>query len=541
MNNLSIRIKYSVPLFIVAVALLVIMIANMMLTKNLEENADVFPTGFMPAINVVLNADRDLYQARVAEIQYVYSKQNQAQFRQEFEENAKQAKDRFNEYRQLMQNYPKVISELRGFEAAYQKWYRSASQVLATYDNGNVELAIEQTNGQSNQDFSALRELYDVAGERAFESANLLQETIKATNAKHKTITWLVVIVIVGIAAAVAIFSQNALLARIQEITQGIDDITSGGGDLTKTINVKNHDEIGELGLAFNRFVASLRTLISQVRHDVDDLHASSDVLGQSANKADAVAKQQSQASDMIVSAVHEMSLATREMSSIAQNTADETESAMRFASQGVEVINKSVVQIEQLYHTVEGASDGAKKLSVESSNISGVLDVIRGIAEQTNLLALNAAIEAARAGEQGRGFAVVADEVRTLAQKTQESTDSIQSMILAVQDGVTNVVDKIQDGFDKVTSSVELAKETETLLDNTLSRVTKVKDMSIQTATATEEQSAVTEDINRNLHDLNSQIQTTSEVAADTKKASAQIQGLAGNIHQGVGRFKLN
>ncbi|WP_111976882.1 methyl-accepting chemotaxis protein [Algibacillus agarilyticus] len=541
MNNLSIRIKYSIPLFIMVFALILILIANAALTNNLEDNADVFPNRFMPAISVVLNADRDLYQARVAEIQYVNTSGRTANLRSDFEENATQAKDRFNEYRRHMQDFPDVLTELRGFEQAYSTWYSTASNVLNTIDNGNKEQAIELLNKDSARDFSALRKIYDKAGEKAFDEANRLKESIKVTNAWQKTLMWLFGIAIVVIAVAVAIISQKILLARIDEITQGIDNITSGGGDLTKKVQIKNEDEIGDLGHAFNRFVESLRTLILAVRTDVDQLDVSSDNLSRSAVKADSAAKQQSQASDLIVSAVHEMSLATREMSTIAQSTADETESAMRFASEGVQVINKSVVQIQQLYDSVAGASEGAKSLSIESSKISGVLDVIRGIADQTNLLALNAAIEAARAGEQGRGFAVVADEVRTLAQKTQESTDSIQSMIAAVQSGVTDVVDKIQDGFDKVTSSVELATETETLLNNTLQRITVVQDMSIQTATATEEQTSVTEEINRNLHDLNDQIQTATDAAADSHSATQQIQHLSDNIHKGVQRFKVS
>lgn len=540
MRNVSIRIKYSFPLFIVAIALLVILYSNALLTKKLENNADIFPKEFMPAIGAVLNGDRDLYQARLAEVQYVGEEDEPRKLKAEFEENARQAKARFKEYLHLMKGYPEVASRLRGFDAAYQRWYQAASDVFSTFDSGQKEQAIQMTNGESNREFGTLREIYNIAGESAFEQANLLQEQIKETNARHKLISSVIAFAIIAVAAVVAYLGQTALTRRVEAITQGIDEITSGGGDLTRKIDVSNHDEIGELSLAFNRFVDSLRELVANVRTDVTSLGCSSDALNASANKADEVAQHQSQASDMIVSAVHEMSLATKEMSDLAQNTAAETETAMQSAVEGVDTINRSVAQIQHLYETIEGASSGAKQLTVESNNISGVLEVIRGIAEQTNLLALNAAIEAARAGEQGRGFAVVADEVRTLAQKTQESTDSIQQMIQAVQGGVTNVVDKIEDGFDKVSSTVDMAKATESLLNSTLSRVTMVKDMSIQTATATEEQTAVTEEINRNLHGLNEQIRISTEVAADTKSGALEVQSLASNIQHGVERFKV-
>jgi len=232
--------------------------------------------------------------------------------------------------------------------------------------------------------------------------------------------------------------------------------------------------------------------------------------------------------------------MSTKELANIALRTAEETKNAMQFSEEGVTKIGESVTQIEQLYSTIEDASTGTKKLSEDSLNISGVLDVIRGIADQTNLLALNAAIEAARAGDQGRGFAVVADEVRSLAQKTQESTDSIQGMIESLQSGVSKVVKQIDDGFSKVASTVELSKDTELSLENILTSVTTVSDMSIQTATATEEQTAVTDEINRNLHDLNEQIIVTKEISLDTNDASSQIQLLAQNIKDGVDRFKV-
>jgi methyl-accepting chemotaxis protein len=494
----------------------------------------------MPAINAVLNADRDLYQARVAEIQMIHSTFSSEVFINEIYENAEQAKERFNKYRDLMKQYPDVLVSLNSFDDLYNKWFNEVKRVIEYKNNGETTASIAISQGNSKNYFSNLRTLYDKAGESAFLKSELLQKEIIESNNDAKITTVILAIIIIVLTTATAIYSQKLLLFRLDEIKRGIDDITSGGGNLTNKIEVKQNDEIGDLAVAFNRFVDSLRIIILNVREDVAQLSTSSVTLKNFAEKGNNVAEKQNNASDMIVSAVHQMSMATKELSNIALKTADETKNTMQLSQGGVTQIEESVTQAEQLYATIKVASDGTKKLAEDSHNISGVLEVIRGIADQTNLLALNAAIEAARAGEQGRGFAVVADEVRTLAQKTQVSTNSIQTMIESLQAGVNKVVEQIDDGFEKVSSTVEVSKTTKLSLENILASIITVSDMSIQTATATEEQTAVSNDINKNLHDLNQQIITSKAISSDTNEASNQIQLLTQNIESGIDRFKV-
>lgn len=539
-NNLSIKIKYSIPLAIALISLIAITYTNILLTNKLENNANVFPNNFMPAINAVLNADRDLYQARVAEIQMIHSTSSTEVFINEINENAQQAKDRFNKYRDLMKQYPDVLVSLNSFDDLYDRWFNEVKRVIEYKNNGETTTSIAISQGNSKNYFSNLRTLYDKAGESAFLKSELLQKEILESNNDAKITTTILAIIIIVLTTATAIYSQKLLLVRLDEIKRGIDDITSGGGNLTNKIEIKQNDEIGELGVAFNHFVDSLRGIILNVRKDVAQLSTSSVTLKNFAEKGNNVAAEQNNASDMIVSAVHQMSMATKQLSNIALKTADETKNTMQLSQDGVTQIEGSVTQAEQLYATIKVASDGTKKLAEDSHNISGVLEVIRGIADQTNLLALNAAIEAARAGEQGRGFAVVADEVRTLAQKTQVSTNSIQTMIESLQTGVNKVVEQIDDGFEKVASTVEGSKATKLSLENILANIITVNNMSIQTATATEEQTAVSNDINKNLHDLNEQIITSKTISSDTNEASNQIQLLTQNIENGIDRFKV-
>ena len=540
MRNLSIGIKYSIPLFVLAAALLLIVMVNAALTSNMEESSDTFPEDFMPAVSVVINADRDLYQARVAEISFVHASGDKfSSLEQDFEENAQQAKDRFDRYLNHMRDYPEIRNKFTGFESKYKAWLNSSRRVLQLKKNGQDSEAIALSETKSLAAFEALREDYDVAGEFAFSKANILKDEISASNQKAKITIWVIVIIVLVGSIGVAYVSQKVLLSRINLLTERIREITSGGGDLTKKIKIEHEDELGDLGGAFNEFLDSLKGLVTNIRHEIEELNMTASDLSNTASEATQVVAMQSESSDLIVTAVHEMSQATKDVSNIAQTTADENVGAMETVERGVSVIGQSVEHIQELYRSIEHAAENAKDLAAQSTNISNVLDVIRGIAEQTNLLALNAAIEAARAGEQGRGFAVVADEVRALASKTQESTASIQTMIQKVQQGVDSVVNQIEDGFSKVSASVSLSSETQELLNETMQKIQTVNDMSIQTAAAAEEQSVVSDDINRNLSNLNEQMQLTKQGAENTHSIAGKIDDLAEQISESVSQFK--
>ena len=539
MNDLSIKIKYSIPFAISTLALLCIVIFNSASLNRVENDLSVFPNGFMPAISVILNADRDLYQARVAELQYVNSSSpDLSKYRSSFDENAQQAADRFEQYRSYLSAHSDVLQALDNFNNAYKQWMQESQNSFSLKDQGATSDAITQANSKSLAAFSTLRELFDIAGEAAFEKAKDRQAEINEEMTNHKTISWILVVLVILVTTLISIVSQKFLVSRVNELTRRINEISSGGGDLTKTIKVTKNDELGELGVAFNKFVEVMKTLITDIRANVSNLDMSSSVLENSAQNSSNAATEQSSFAEMIASAVYQMGTATREVAEIAHKTSIETNSAMELTDNGVKSVNSSVEMIEQAFSSIENAATDAEKLVEDSNQIVNVVEVIRGIADQTNLLALNAAIEAARAGEQGRGFAVVADEVRALAGKTQESTDNIQKMIEQVVERVNTVVSGIEVGFDKVSSSVKISKETENILEEASTIVSKVNDMSIQTASATEEQTAVNDEINQNLNSLTQQTGIMKESATDTNEAAFQIKGLSASISDGVKRF---
>ncbi|WP_457933604.1 methyl-accepting chemotaxis protein [Pseudomonas sp. SA195] len=243
---------------------------------------------------------------------------------------------------------------------------------------------------------------------------------------------------------------------------------------------------------------------------------------------------------DQVSTAATEMSAAVHEVALNAQNASDAARDAERQSSQGAAVVSGTIASIRQLADEVEGASQTIGALAEETASIGAVLEVIRGIAEQTNLLALNAAIEAARAGEQGRGFAVVADEVRALAARTQDSTRDIQARIERLQSGVGRAVQAMHAGSSRAQDSVERASGVDQVLADTTASVQRINDMAAQIATACEEQSSVTEEIARNITDIRDLSNDAAANAAQSLQASQRLSTLAGTLSGLVGRFRV-
>jgi methyl-accepting chemotaxis protein len=351
----------------------------------------------------------------------------------------------------------------------------------------------------------------------------------------------IIAIVSVGLSVTIAYFGPIILVTSINQITQRITEITQGDGDLTQRLEVKSQNEMGELANSFNQFVDLLEGLISRVNGFSKELSHSIAGISQKSEQTTEVSQEQNQSVEMIATAVTEMAAAIREVANNANHTAEEINTVNSQTEQGQNITKQSVEQITLLSNTVQEASQVVENLSQESDRIASVLDVIRGIAEQTNLLALNAAIEAARAGEQGRGFAVVADEVRSLASKTQQSTEDIQKMIEALQTGVTRAVDAIAKGSSVAEGTVQLAEQTLEALNQILDSTSRVSEVSTATATSTEEQSHVTEDINRNLTELTDKTRINLENATESLADAKQALGQADSLNQQLQRFKVS
>lgn len=539
----SIRVKFSLMFAIMATALIVMAVTDAMQNRTTLKQMQEFSQRFNPAISAILNADRDLYQAQLSEevlLRPELSSENRKSEIDNWQENVDQARDRMGEFKNYLQDHLEVIKSTSGFEAQFSLWYQASSEVINAVKNNDFELARQLHENKSKKEFKALRSIYNAAGEAADNRVKELdlQASEQATTQTQISVTIATLVAIVAL--VIAYFGPKIIVNAIRDITDRIKDIVDGDGNLTQRIPITRQDEIGELANAFNLFVAQLQQMVIAIISQTKDVSQTVENLATKSTTTIGISYEQEQFVDTIVTAVNEMSAAVREVASNALHTATEITKVNDQTIEGKNILTQSVNHIQQLSESVKQAVEVIEKLSVNSANIASVLDVIRSIAEQTNLLALNAAIEAARAGEQGRGFAVVADEVRTLASRTETSTQDIQRMIEELQRGVNDAVKSIESGASLTNSTVTLASQTQDALDEILNSTSKVSEMSTQTATATEEQTHVTEEINRNLTELSDKTRYCNTVIQETQQIVVNTQTICSNLQKEVSRFKV-
>ena len=343
---------------------------------------------------------------------------------------------------------------------------------------------------------------------------------------------------LVGIGIALSV--SKSITGPLRTTVGRLHDIAAGDGDLTQRLDADGRNELADLGRAFNGFTDKIQTLVRDIAGASSQLASAAEELSLTSGETSEHVGRQQHEIDQVATAINQMTATVEEVARHAAEAARATQETDRETHAGTEVVGKTIEAIEAVAREVESASAIISRLSADSVEIGAVLDVIRGIAEQTNLLALNAAIEAARAGEQGRGFAVVADEVRTLASRTQVSTQDIQEKIERVQTGSNNAVAAMEQGQSKAGEAVEQAKHGGESLQTINQAVSSITDMNHQIASAAEEQSAVAEEINRNIHTISEAVDQSSTGAAQISSASEELAQLAARLQELVGQFRV-
>ncbi len=404
--------------------------------------------------------------------------------------------------------------------------YRTAIEALVTATQAIAKARQEMTDQQ--------KEIVRISD--ALYQFQLDRLNIESGEARNRLIISTVLALLLGIVAAWLITRQ--IILPLRTTLADIERIASG--DLTATTAVTRRDELGALQKGIQQMGTILRELIGGIRDGVSQISSAAEQLSAVTMQTSAGVNSQKEETDQVATAMHEMSATVQEVARNAELAAQAATDADREAREGDRVVAEVVAQIERMASEVIRSSEAMTALQSDSDKIGSVMNVIRAVAEQTNLLALNAAIEAARAGEAGRGFAVVADEVRGLAQRTQKSTEEIEGLVTALQNGTQQVSAIMQNSRSLTESSVELTRSAGTSLARITSTVSNIQAMNQQIATAAEEQSAVAEEISRSVVNVRDVSEQTAAASEETAASSVELARLGSHLQTMVSRFRI-
>lgn len=404
--------------------------------------------------------------------------------------------------------------------------YRSAVQSYKAA-NANIVTARAEMTTQGADIVTISDKLYDIQLDR---------RDAESAQARSLQLISTLLALLVGIIAAWVITRQ--ITRPIQETLAVVERIASG--DLSHTVQVTRRDELGVLQQGIQRMGTTLRELISGIRDGVTQIASAAEELSAVTEQTSAGVNSQKIETDQVATAMHEMTATVQEVARNAEQASLAAADADGQARAGDKVVAEAIAQIERLAAEVARSTDAMTHLQQESNKIGSVMDVIKAVAEQTNLLALNAAIEAARAGEAGRGFAVVADEVRGLAQRTQKSTEEIEGLVAGLQNGTQQVAAVMNNSRSLTDSSVELTRKAGVSLENITRTVSNIQSMNQQIAAAAEQQSAVAEEISRSIVNVRDVSEQTATASDETAKSSVELARLGSQLQQMVSHFRV-
>jgi len=430
------------------------------------------------------------------------------------------ALDRLVEARAAYVDALQQVFELHGGERAYTDVYLVRSEI------GSL---VDELSQQSHDLVIALRE--QIGTENA-----ALAERAAAT----RGLVWALLLGGLAMGLLVSVVMSRSIGRKLGAAVVAMEEIASGDGDLTRELKLQGRDEMARLAKAFNAFLAKIRHTIGEVSETAVRVTGAAEQMALVTHQTSEGTLRQREETERVAHASAEMLSAAQEVQRMAQSGADAAVSAQETAQRGQSVLASTQSEIDRLAADVERAAAVIQELEQDSDRIGGVLDVIRGIAEQTNLLALNAAIEAARAGEQGRGFAVVADEVRNLASRTQESTEEIQGMIARLQLASRQAVNVMETGREQARGTVQHAEETRRRLEEIILDVSTINDTSSSIAAAALEQTHSVDEINRTMASISAIAEQSSQGAQELESSTVKPASVASSLQDLIRTFKI-
>ena len=412
----------------------------------------------------------------------------------------------------------------------------SLGMINETLDMQAAQPALAQMNVRWQDLEKMLRDFRD----RSYQLFTGAIDGANKSSAEALSLGVIIGVVTALILAMTGLFIGNSISRNITAVVNSLDEMASGDGDLTQRLKSASNDEIGALVRGFNTFIGKLQGVIAEVTGTTGRVAEAASEMKRVSEMSVAGMNSQQQEIDQVVTAMAEMTATVEEVASSAGQASDTANVARSEAASGKQVVDENMQAINRLAADVEHAAEVIQELDSHSESIGKVLNVIRDIAEQTNLLALNAAIEAARAGEQGRGFAVVADEVRTLATRTHESTREINDMISRLQSGTQSAVQTMSQGREQAQASVGQAARVGESLERIAQGVEDISGMNIQIASAAEEQAAAVREINNNIVNLGQVVGQVNEGAHVAEDDSEKLAVLAEQLKKQVSVFRV-
>ena len=401
---------------------------------------------------------------------------------------------------------------------------------------------LSQTKGLNSKSgfLGAMRATVHKTEKHLNELYKTLNNEIDSATGNLTSMVLLVSTILGGIIIALTFWLSMTILRPIQALSSTMRQVTEDC-DLNLRIDADSYDEIGQTGLAFNSMLDSFVKIVSQVRDSATQMGSAAEKLAIITDETSQGISNQTSQTDQVATAINEMAATVQEVARNANEAASVANDTSQQAHQGRSVVNTGIDSIEHLANELDQASKVINKLEEDGTKIGAILDVIRGIAEQTNLLALNAAIEAARAGEQGRGFAVVADEVRTLASRTQESTQEIQQMIESLQAGTVDAVQAMEASRERAQQGVEKISAAGDALGNIADGILRINEMNTLIASAAVQQGSVSEEINKNVIEITHIAEASNTNSQETHASSEELAHLSVGLQELVSRFKAS